>query len=516
MKYVNELISGEYEHWKIGDIVFINSGTGTGKSHFIRNELSDYAMKESSLILFIFNRSKLEEQNKNTLYDEFNFIVTTETYQGIEHEIINSGNYDFSKYKYIVCDEYHYFTEDSTFNDNSDISLNSILNLKNHIRIFMSATGHVLYNFFVQEYEPKLKLNGNKIWTYTQKQDYKNISSLFFYNDIEVVERFIQDKFPSEKDKILWFCGSVEQAAKLHSKHSNSSFMCSKDPKNRKYFNLLSHDSIISEDKNVTFKGKYLFTTKVLDNGFDLKDENIKLIVCDYFDLTTILQCIGRKRMTSEHDKVHVVLKNYSNQSLAGFRTKLKQIIKEADTLFSGGVDSWLKVVDRFGRKANYIIYDTVSDKGKFDSKKRISRPKYLKAKADLANLDKIINDNSDLNRFRELNGEKRVSDAFIQFIMSELDKKSCYILDDIYGNQDLNGFLESIIGKVMLTTKDRTELINKIDVRSDGHQLKGIESLNAALKERGLNYQIKEFETSRIEQGKKKKYKSAWKVVRI
>jgi hypothetical protein len=50
------------------------------------------------------------------------------------------------------------------------------------------------------------------------------------------------------------------------------------------YANLISKNEIISDSNNITFNGKLLFTTKVLDNGFDLRVRHIKVIVCDYFD----------------------------------------------------------------------------------------------------------------------------------------------------------------------------------------------------------------------------------------
>ena len=76
-----------------------------------------------------------------------------------------------------------------------------------------------------------------------------------------------------------------------------------------------------------------------------------------------------------------------------------------------------------------------------------------------------------------------------------------------------LQSYLERMNGVVMLSRGDRKEFIDKLDVRQDGHRLKGIDSINAALKERHLPYQIKEFSTSRIIDGKKKNFKSAWRI---
>ncbi|KMY49596.1 hypothetical protein [Peribacillus loiseleuriae] len=80
----------------------------------------------------------------------------------------------------------------------------------------------------------------------------------------------------------------------------------------------------------------------------------------------------------------------------------------------------------------------------------------------------------------------------------------------------ELIEYLESIVGEVILTAVDRKELIAKINVKQNGKMLKNLDILNSALREQGLDYYIKQFETSRIESGKKKKYKSIWKVMEI
>ena len=67
-----------------------------------------------------------------------------------------------------------------------------------------------------------------------------------------------------------------------------------------------------------------------------------------------------------------------------------------------------------------------------------------------------------------------------------------------------------------MLQVKDRKELIEKIDVKSNGKILKKINNLNGALEERGINYRIVEFSTSKMINGKQKKYPNAWKIRKL
>ncbi|MDN4070861.1 DNA/RNA helicase [Paenibacillus vini] len=481
--YISEKVIEEYKHWKPGDIIYFDAGTGSGKSHFIRNQLSDFAALHNHRILFIFNRKQLHEQNKEALYNNLNFCITTTTYQQIEQDIMQDGTYDFSPFHYIVCDECHYFTEDSQFNDNSDLSLNAILTLNNHIRIFMSATGQTLYK--------SLMADKRLIKRYHIERNFGHITSLSFYKDIECIERFITDRFPGENEKILWFCHSVKQAFDLHIKYPDSYFLCSQSKQNRKYLHELEDNTIISDQDKITFKRKYLFTTNVLDNGFDLKDRDIKVIVCDYFDISTLLQCIGRKRIIDEQDKVHIVLRNHNNKSVNGHKRKAKQKIDEVKAFWHGGVKEWTEFVGRFGRQTNYMVYDSPADRGNRYSRKTASKPKYLKAVDDYETANKMLSDNKYLNDHREFNGEKRKPDAYIQYISKVLGKGGYSMIDNLYGKLDLDGYLNSLIG-IPLYESERKELIKKIDTKANGKQIKRYDVLNGVLSELGLNFIIK------------------------
>ena len=83
-----------------------------------------------------------------------------------------------------------------------------------------------------------------------------------------------------------------------------------------------------------------------------------------------------------------------------------------------------------------------------------------------------------------------------------------------ISGNYGLENYLATHVGQVMLQRKDRKELIKTMDVRREGHLKSSRDILNAALKEDNLPYRIEKFETSKIINGKKKNFKSAWRIV--
>ncbi|MGW8957344.1 hypothetical protein [Paenibacillus sp. NPDC055715] len=335
---VTEKINGEEVEWKNGDIVLISSGTASGKSYFIRNKLEQLADRQNVNILLLVNRKNLYKQNKEAIDNSLFSRIKVELYQTIENQLNKGKEYNFSPYKYIVCDESHYFTTDSGFNDNADDSLQAILGLQSQIRIFMSATGHVLFSYIKDQYRRKLKQKGNKIWTYSIPIKFNQIASLSFYTDFYAIEKWIERKFNKANDKIIYYADTIQKAFELHMKYDDSLFVCSKSSKNKKYLKYVDDDQVGSMIKQNRFDCKYLFTTTVLDNGFDLKDEQIKLIVCDIFDVDTMLQCIGRKRFKNDQDKVHVVLLNRSNRDLNNYLRSVQKKLDEADAFFMVGL----------------------------------------------------------------------------------------------------------------------------------------------------------------------------------
>lgn len=84
-----------------------------------------------------------------------------------------------------------------------------------------------------------------------------------------------------------------------------------------------------------------------------------------------------------------------------------------------------------------------------------------------------------------------------------------------------MNDYLEKMVQDkvILLQLKDRSELIKKINAKQNGKLLKKADTLNKVLEERGIDYRIKNFATTRYladQNGNKIKkiYKGAWKVI--
>lgn len=92
---------------------------------------------------------------------------------------------------------------------------------------------------------------------------------------------------------------------------------------------------------------------------------------------------------------------------------------------------------------------------------------------------------------------------------------KNKYNYNDIKLIDFLNYYVENEI--VMLTKEDRKELIEKINVKSNGKLLKSIDSLNSALKERKINFMIVILgRITKTIDGKRYNYKTPWKVIKL
>lgn len=161
-------------NWNPESPVFISAPTGAGKSYFIINQLLCELVRrypnEKNLILLVSNRIAANRQFKWQLLSLLNDYSPRDNYkekmlkyfttEGIDqlcldfgiitictyHQMFNRqilNNHDF---KYIVCDECHFFTSDSLFNQTTHSMLKNIVSKgQQSVRVYMSATPEVAF-----------------------------------------------------------------------------------------------------------------------------------------------------------------------------------------------------------------------------------------------------------------------------------------------------------------------------------------------------------------------------------
>lgn len=496
---VSDLISkDEIMTWQKGDIVTIKAGTGAGKSYFIKNSLYEVAKANNQKILMLIHRRNCVDQFQEEIErDEKTDVIDIRTYQSIEHVERQGEIFDLSHYDYIVSDEWHYFFHESRLGGFTDMSLDAILNSKESIRIFMSATGDKMNRYLTGERHKNLEAKSYEI-----PNSYNFIEKLRFYKDRDTVESFIEDCI-KHKRKSMFFFYSATEAYELHKKYEEHSlFNCS--PHNEKYGKYVDTEKIDSMLKNERFESLLIFTTTAMDSGVNIHDDEVKdIFIHGISDIDTLIQCIGRKRL-KKNERINLTVKAISNQKLGGIETAERKRADRAAFLYLYGTHAYDKEYSGKNNRNNdssNIIY-TVP----------VPNTNAVELKVNELMLFKTISNISAISRMKKYKSKNNYCEYLRDLF--QLDGYTMY--EESIKVDKLERYLDSIVGEVMLQTDDRKELIDLMNVRRDGKLLRSLNSLNSALDESHLDYRIKQFTTSRIIDGKKKNYKSAWKVQRL
>ncbi len=314
LKLVKE-IGKQYKEWTPNSNILISAGMGTGKTTFALDILAEYAKQNNKRILYLSNRKALNEEiyskiEKNKLQG----IVFPITYHKLQKVLLDKGKnktqnrIDKSIYDdidYIICDECHYFITDSWTNI-TDISYEYILNHQQAIKLYMSATGFYVFN------ELEKQLQNKEIINYYLPNDFSYIEKINFYSQQEYVNNLI-NSLPAH-EKLIYFNRKLDNVLDLHKQYKDiSSFVCS--DKNKQYKDHITKDALV--DHKLT--NQLTFVTTVWDNGINIIDSSVRHIVIDIVDLVTLIQCIGRRRIINNNDKVILHIRNWNKEELTQF-----------------------------------------------------------------------------------------------------------------------------------------------------------------------------------------------------
>lgn len=486
-QYVSEVVTqDEIKSWKQGDIITITAGTGAGKSRFIKVSLYAHAKAQGKKILFLIHRRNCVDQFQMEIeQDNKTDVIEIKTYQHIDATISKHGNYDFSKYAYIVSDEFHYFIQDAAFNKTTDISLKAILEQSNKIRIFMSATGDYVKRY-IKDHK---KLDTTD---YDVPVNFKFLMSLQFYSSDSALDEFITEAIKENK-KSIFFIDSAEKAYELHTRFKEYTlFNCSKY--NTKYYKHVNEEKINEMLRDERFEELILITTTTMDAGVNIRDEEVRNIVCDVKDIRTLIQCIGRKRQQNDDDKVHLTVKNVSNKSIGGLMTKLRQKKKMAEYLNKNGIDKYIEEFPRDYDAHNIVYVDKLDD---VNVTLKINYLMYIKCLIDLVEYEVMIKGYDSFGYAKFLAEKLGFYDQYYKYYEFEF-------YDSKVKKQTLEEYLDSLIGN-KLDKEKQSELIDNIDVRVNGRQQKSFSKLNEGLKMLELPFIIVPKQSSKLENGKKK-----------
>lgn len=369
VKYFSDLISDSETKNIIYECknVILDGGTNTGKTSYIINHVS----KISERVLYLVPRLKLKESVESEL--SFNKVSNVDviTYQSVEHYISNNNkcNYELSEsilvnkycstYDVIVFDEVHCILTDSAYDQYTEYIYNLMVRLmKCDVSvILMSATAGTLFDMFIDNL-----VDSSDVYHIDPDYSYLYCTPVRSSEAgiISIIYELIRTSTPEEK--IMFFTSSKKRGFDYYREFSSVcdvTFACSKysQPYNIEKNNMI--DSITN-----TFPGKLLISTTALDVGINLTDKNIRYIVTDIFDIDSMIQCLGRRRVkpkefrNGEGDPVYLYFRNWNRNSVQFIKRSLEDELAQIELFENDPIGYNEKFFKRDFEKSKYIYYN--------------------------------------------------------------------------------------------------------------------------------------------------------------
>lgn len=323
--HVSDLIhAADIVSFPSNSAIFLNVGTGGGKSYFCKHTLYNVAAAQNKRVLYIISRANPRDQfYREIVKANKQDYITITTYQALEARVLAGEPYVLYKYDYIVFDEYHRFVSDSIIDRNTDLLLEEMFNC-HAVRFFLSATPYGMDSYLQQGFSQK-----NIYYTsYYLPSCYKSMTMHVYHNQTSI--EHVLFRAVNENVKAVCFSTNIQLLRDLYQKYKKYSlFICSEsNSEYAKYVDAESKQSMLELEKLPCI---ILFATTCLDIGFNLNDTSIKYIICDLDDIDQIKQCIGRRRIKHENDTLQVYVKDQSasmmQRSIKAWEKKIESVI---------------------------------------------------------------------------------------------------------------------------------------------------------------------------------------------
>lgn len=316
--YISDYFMSEYAKWKNDSYVFINCGTGTGKTTFIEKMVQTRRYR----ILVLTNRKANRQQiQKHLCLDcdmDLKFVVKVMSYQELEtYDELTSENLD--TFDYIFCDESHYFLQDSTFNALVNISLWKIMGTRRAIKVFTSATNENIQKIIIQRLSRRYNndlIVAQKILSYEFSKCATYVNNIICFTDFkqDLLEEVIHST-----DQWLIFVKNINQGKELCHQISRTlgddCIFLDRDSADEG--TKIQRETFKNLILNENFAQKVLITTRLLDNGVNVFSTLLKNLVIFDDDPVEIIQMIGRKRSCHSSDSFNLYILNESKQALS-------------------------------------------------------------------------------------------------------------------------------------------------------------------------------------------------------
>lgn len=394
------------------------------------------------MILFSNRRALLEQQRRQAQDTDTTCVICQKLEYNFNHgrESIEWVERNFD---YIIIDEAHYLFQDALFNRNTEIMLNMVEKLqKSRVIVLMSATADLLKKYFVGQIKK----------CYHVSADYSYIKTVYCYTTLDSVNKILNEVPPNEK--VVMFGNNKKRLQMLHREYPNSEYLNSGNKDESLAFQQIT--------QNECFSCQMLFTTKVLDNGVNLKDKAIKHIIIEQTDMVEFIQCLGRKRVQSPDDIITLYFLS-SVYSIAGRYSELKRDLEIAQRYLNARAAGCEEIFWKINRTERLPLL--------FDNLQHLVKPAYYKALNDCAFYKDIL--------------DKKTS--LVQEVKESL-KIPIIPYERVSKDYKLNYYLSKNVGRKYFKD-DRKELIEKINLRQDGHIKSSFNLLKQCLMESDVDF---------------------------
>jgi len=336
--YISELISDDILTWRPSIPVLINSGCGSGKTAFVIgqeiNENDDFdvmldkmfkglpamASASGSKILLVVNRTHLKQQIIDELDKLGNDHVQVITYQYVNNLFETKGElFNTSAYSYIVFDECHYWVTDCSFSSNSHFSYKLINNSPHAIKIFMTATESGIFGKIRNDFN-------NDVKQYDFPHQLDHIEYFMKFGQLKWIEPIMKTQL-KHGEKSFIFADNINFFTELYnSKDESGNYIYRNDMtvvfansnNNKQLYDIMVNEkSVVRMITTSKLQSKHTCATSVLDAGFNIKDDDLSIMIINTKSVFKVVQAIGRYRDNGKGKKIKVFIREVSKSSIS-------------------------------------------------------------------------------------------------------------------------------------------------------------------------------------------------------
>lgn len=287
--YVSNVIADSFKIWHPGERILISAGCGTGKTSFATGPLAEHARRQGQSILYLSPRKALRHSLVSRRSQRG---VCYRTYQAIEQELLDGRN-PLAGFSYIICDEAHYFTSDSSFNASTEESWRAI-SRSPAIVVYMTGTPAGLQILSANA--------GMVLRTYTMPARTDHIRAVKVSRSSAEYMDSIVKAAKAGRQIIAFFRSKADmyktagrlEAAKISVEAYDSAGRVTRYTDKGQPVQVPRLPAQVSDGYTMT--AQVLLSTTFLNSGVELWDPDLKDVYTDILDIDEAVQSLYRKR----------------------------------------------------------------------------------------------------------------------------------------------------------------------------------------------------------------------------